>query len=70
MIPDGVEVGGGIVDFDETIRLRKETIQLPELLFEAVFSATRLVAKHGLLQRGRGFRPKLQIGKVQNCRIV
>lgn len=37
--PDGLEVGYGILDLDETIRLTREAIRLRKPLFEAAFCA-------------------------------
>jgi hypothetical protein len=39
MFPDGVEVGAGVLDLDETIRLTKSAFKLRKPLFEAAFSA-------------------------------
>ncbi len=39
MFPDGVEVGDGVRDLDETIRLTKEALKLRKPLFESAFSA-------------------------------
>src|ERR1022692_612887 len=39
MFPDGVEVGAGLFDLDETIRLTRERLKLRKPLFEAAFSA-------------------------------
>src|ERR1017187_7419999 len=39
MFPDGVEVGAGVLDLDETIRLTRERLKLRKPLFEAAFSA-------------------------------
>jgi len=39
MFPDGVEVGCGILDLDETIRLTQDAIKLRKPLFEGAFSA-------------------------------
>jgi hypothetical protein len=39
MFPDGVEVGDGVLDLDETIRLTREAIKLRRPMFEAAFSA-------------------------------
>jgi hypothetical protein len=39
MFPDGVEVGDGVLDLDETIRLTRERLKLRKPLFEAAFSA-------------------------------
>jgi hypothetical protein len=39
MFPDGVEVGAGVLDLDETIRLTLPALKLRKPLFEAAFSA-------------------------------
>jgi hypothetical protein len=39
MFPDGVEVGGGVIDLDETIRRTKQALKSRKPLFEAAFSA-------------------------------
>ena len=39
MFPDGVEVGDGVRNLDETIRLTKEAIKLRKPMFESSFSA-------------------------------
>ena len=39
MFPDGIEVGDGVRNLDETIRLTKEAIKLRKPLFESAFSA-------------------------------
>ena len=39
MFPDGVEVGKGVLDLDETIRLTQAALKLRKPLFEAAFSA-------------------------------
>ena len=39
MFPIGVEVGAGVLDLDETIRLTRERLKLRKPLFEAAFSA-------------------------------
>jgi hypothetical protein len=39
VFPDGVEVGDGVLDLDETIRLTQQAIKLRKPLFEAAFSA-------------------------------
>ena len=39
IFPGGVEVGEGILDLDETIRLTQQALKLRKPLFEAAFSA-------------------------------
>ncbi len=39
MFPDGIEVGAGIADLPETIRLTADAVKLRKPLFEAAFSA-------------------------------
>jgi len=39
MFPEGVEVGTGALDLDETIRLTQAALKLRKPLFEAAFSA-------------------------------
>ncbi|MGA2862939.1 MAG: DUF2779 domain-containing protein [Verrucomicrobiota bacterium] len=39
MFPDGSEVGQGVTDLEETIRLTKEALKLRKPLFEAAFAA-------------------------------
>jgi hypothetical protein len=39
MFPEGVEVGAGVLDLDETIRLTQAALKLRKPLFEAAFSA-------------------------------
>ena len=39
MFPGGVEVGDGILDLDETIRLTQKAIKLRKPMFEAAFAA-------------------------------
>ena len=39
MFLDGVEIGGGIYDYDETTRLTQKALKLSKRLFEAAFAA-------------------------------
>jgi hypothetical protein len=39
MFPDGVEVGAGVLNLDETIRLTQAALKLRKPLFEAAFLA-------------------------------
>src|SRR5439155_21893472 len=40
MYPDGVEVGQGITEFDETLRSTEQALKLRRPLFEAAFAAS------------------------------
>jgi len=50
MFPDGVEVGDGVLDLDETIRLTQKAIKLRKPLFEAAFSAEGGYCRVDILQ--------------------
>jgi hypothetical protein len=39
LFPDGIEIGEGITDLEETLRLTKEAVKLRKPLFEAAFAA-------------------------------
>jgi hypothetical protein len=49
MFPDGIEVGAGIIDLPETLRLTPDAVKLRKPLFEAAFSANCCYARVDIL---------------------
>jgi hypothetical protein len=54
MFPDGIEVGAGITDLPETIRLTAAAVKLRKPLFEAAFSANGCYARVDILNPVKG----------------
>lgn len=54
LFPGGAEVGAGITDLPETIRLTAEAVELRKPLFEAAFSANNCYARVDILNPVKG----------------
>jgi hypothetical protein len=49
LFPDGIEIGAGVTDLDETIRLTKQALKQRKPLFEAAFSGSGGYARADIL---------------------
>ena len=53
LFPEGIEVGQGITDLAETIRLTKEALKLRKPLFEVAFAAEGGYCRMDILVAGQ-----------------